>query len=153
MILSVLLLACNPAIESSGGHSYGGDGMYVEVPWPTVPLVQIVDVTAPEAKALELACVDTDGAGDEIAIADAGGTATRRLTIAGLLADTTYTCTVSSGDAAVDFDFTTPALPVAPPEMIIGGTGSAAGATAGTSPIPRSNQYIAQVIRHIIVLL
>ena len=141
MILFASFLACSPPpVDSPAGGGGGGGGgggphtneppsIEVELTAPTAPLVQMVDVTAAAEAALEVVCTDEAGAGDEMVVSDASGTTKRRLTITGLLAETAYTCTVSSGDAEVGFDFATPALPETPPQTIVGGDGTADGYT------------------------
>jgi hypothetical protein len=137
VILLAAFLACSPTADSPGGgggsddsgsHTTEPPAIEVEVAPSTVPLVQTVDVTAPAEAALEVLCTDDGGAGDEMVVTDAGGKKKRQLTITGLLADASYTCTVTSGETEVGFDFATPALTDAP-QMTLGGDGTADGYT------------------------
>ncbi len=133
-MLLALLVACGPdTTEWSGVSPHSSDPptkIEIALAQPTAPLVQTVEVTASEDAPLELVCTDANGEGDEIVVSgDAAAEKTQRLTLAGLLADTPYTCTVSSGETKVGFDFATTPLREPPPEMILGGAGPADGYT------------------------
>jgi hypothetical protein len=132
-VLVALLFACSPggSAPRSPSDSDGAPAGELEVvlETATAPLVQAVEIAVPEPAPLDLLCTDDGSLGDEIVLRDRTDATEKRLVLTGLLADTAYTCTASSGDLETEFGFTTPPLPEPPPELLLGGTGPADGYT------------------------
>ena len=119
-----LILSCN----SDPRDSEPQGPFEIEIETPTAPLVQVVEVTLPASGALAGVCTDEQGE-DEIVLDDASIETTHRLVLTGLLADTPYACTVTSGDDEDAFEFTTPPLDAGAPVITLGGDGPSDGYT------------------------
>ncbi len=127
MIGFALLFACQQGDDSKNPGSKGP--FEIEVETPTTPLVQAIEVTASDDAPIALVCRDENGEGDELVLDDASGSATHRVVLTGLLADTPYACIVSSADAQAEFGFATLPLDADAPVLSLGGTGPADGYT------------------------
>jgi hypothetical protein len=128
-VLSFAVIALLLACHSDGDDSSVQSGPFdIVVETPTAPLLQTVDITVPDSAGVALACTDEQGE-DDIVLDDATKATTHRLVLTGLLADTPYTCTVTSGDGKDDFEFTTEPLESGAPVITLGGDGPSDGYT------------------------